>query len=332
MEKKYQIFISSTFADLKEERQAVSRAILDMGHIAAGMEMFPAQDVEQLTYIKKVIDECDYYVLIIGARYGSLDEDGVSYTEREFQYAVDTGKPVLAFLPHHQDLIPIGKSDKDDEKRKKLEQFISSVKSGRLIQYWESTLDLKAKAIISLNQTFSNNPQVGWIRADKVASETAMSDVIRLGKENERLTRELDQLKANIMPNFEDAAGLDTQVMIKFRYSPRGEVRIVPGAYTLTLAEFLKWMGSDLHTATTLGNICSAMSRALRERAGYDGSSFNTNQASVSDALMHLVATGHLRMWPSSLKDGQGVTAYQLTELGVRAWQEMSYIKDEHLA
>lgn len=96
MGKKYQIFISSTFSDLVEERQSVSRAILDMGHIPAGMEMFPAADVEQLTYIKKVIDECDYYVLIVGARYGTLDEEGVSYTEREFLYAVETGKSVLS--------------------------------------------------------------------------------------------------------------------------------------------------------------------------------------------------------------------------------------------
>jgi hypothetical protein len=108
MDKKYQIFVSSTFSDLVEERQAVSRAILDMGHIPAGMEMFPAADIEQLTYIKKVIDECDYYVLIIGARYGSLDEDGVSYTQREFQYAVETDKTVLAFLHKDMDSVPLG--------------------------------------------------------------------------------------------------------------------------------------------------------------------------------------------------------------------------------
>jgi hypothetical protein len=108
MDKKYQIFVSSTFSDLVEERQAVSRAILDMGHIPAGMEMFPAADIEQLTYIWKVIDECDYYVLIIGARYGSLDEDGVSYTQREFQYAVETDKTVLAFLHKDMDSVPLG--------------------------------------------------------------------------------------------------------------------------------------------------------------------------------------------------------------------------------
>jgi hypothetical protein len=99
MDKKYQVFVSSTFRDLADERQTAIRNILDLGHVPAGMELFPAADTEQLTYIKKVIDQCDYYVLIMGGRYGSMDNAGVSFTEREYDYAVDMGKIVLAF-PH----------------------------------------------------------------------------------------------------------------------------------------------------------------------------------------------------------------------------------------
>ncbi|MGO7550591.1 DUF4062 domain-containing protein, partial [Rhizobium leguminosarum] len=71
------MFVSSTFRDLFDERQDTIRNILDLNHIPAGMELFPAADVEQLDYIKKVIDDCDYYLLIVGGRYGSLDADGV---------------------------------------------------------------------------------------------------------------------------------------------------------------------------------------------------------------------------------------------------------------
>jgi len=39
-EKKYQIFVSSTYEDLKDERQAAVEAILLAGHIPAGMELF----------------------------------------------------------------------------------------------------------------------------------------------------------------------------------------------------------------------------------------------------------------------------------------------------
>src|SRR5688572_2128201 len=99
MEKRYQVFVSSTFLDLKDARREVSQALLQMQCFPAGMELFPAADEEQLEFIKRVIDDCDYYLLILGGRYGSLDAEGVSYTEREFDYAVGKNIPVLAF-PH----------------------------------------------------------------------------------------------------------------------------------------------------------------------------------------------------------------------------------------
>jgi Domain of unknown function (DUF4062) len=89
MQAKFQVFVSSTYNDLVQERQDALKSILDLGHIPSGMEGFFAADQEQLTYIEKIIDECDYYVLIIAGRYGSVDADGVSYTEREYNYALE---------------------------------------------------------------------------------------------------------------------------------------------------------------------------------------------------------------------------------------------------
>ena len=89
MKKLYQIFISSTLADLKEERKLVMQAVLERKSFPAGMELFPAKEKRQFEYIKQVIDDSDYYLLIIGARYGSLDEDQVSFTEKEYDYAPD---------------------------------------------------------------------------------------------------------------------------------------------------------------------------------------------------------------------------------------------------
>lgn len=47
MEKKYQVFISSTYKDLIEARSKVRDAILSMMHFPVGMEMFNAADEEQ---------------------------------------------------------------------------------------------------------------------------------------------------------------------------------------------------------------------------------------------------------------------------------------------
>src|SRR4051794_35054859 len=97
-DKRYQVFVSSTYIDLKEERRAVTEAIMEMDHFPAGMELFPAFDEEQFSFIKKIIDDSDYYILIVGGRYGSVDENGISYTEKEFDYAVSQGIKVIVLI------------------------------------------------------------------------------------------------------------------------------------------------------------------------------------------------------------------------------------------
>src|ERR1041384_3732281 len=89
---KFQIFISSTYEDLKDEREQVIKACLEMGHIPVGMEMFSAADEEQWQIIKRQIDESDYYVVLIAHRYGSR-VGGRGYTEKGYEYAVQQGGP-----------------------------------------------------------------------------------------------------------------------------------------------------------------------------------------------------------------------------------------------
>jgi len=85
--RRYQVFVSSTFIDLQKERAAVLESILHLKCFPAGMELFPSASVNQFEYIKSAIDDSDYYILIIGGRYGD-DSMGLSYTEQEFDYAM----------------------------------------------------------------------------------------------------------------------------------------------------------------------------------------------------------------------------------------------------
>ncbi|MFM5169404.1 DUF4062 domain-containing protein [Aeromonas veronii] len=136
MNKRYQVFVSSTYADLKKERQHVLQALMEMDCIPAGMELFPAADEEQWEFIKSVIDDCDYYLLIIGGRYGSTIDEGISYTEKEFDYAVENGLKVVALVHGSPDDIPFGKSEQDPHLRAKLLRFKDKVMDGRLIKFW----------------------------------------------------------------------------------------------------------------------------------------------------------------------------------------------------
>ena len=96
MDKRYQVFVSSTYADLQEERQEVMQALLELDCIPAGMELFPAANEDQWTLIKKVIDDCDYYMVNLAGRYGSIGPDDLSYTEMEYRYALEPESLSLA--------------------------------------------------------------------------------------------------------------------------------------------------------------------------------------------------------------------------------------------
>ncbi|MFR1352805.1 DUF4062 domain-containing protein [[Clostridium] symbiosum] len=171
MDKRYQVFISSTFSDLEEERNLIMKAILECDCFPAGMEMFPAQDIDQFEYIKQVIDKSDYYILIIAGKYGSLANDGISFTEKEYDYAVKQKIPVLAFIKNNIDNISARNTDQDIEKRQKLNAFREKVKKGRLIKLWDDKFELKSQIQSSLNEAFKSNPKKGWVRCDFIQKE-----------------------------------------------------------------------------------------------------------------------------------------------------------------
>lgn len=161
MEKRYQIFISSTYADLIDERKEIMEAILSLNCFPAGMEMFPATNMEQFEYIKKVIDMSDYYVLVIAGRYGSLAKDGISYTEKEYNYAKRKKIPILAFIYEDIEKLPLSKVDKNMDK---LEKFRNKVKRNRVVKFWSNASELKYMIHDSLLSEFELNPREGWIK------------------------------------------------------------------------------------------------------------------------------------------------------------------------
>lgn len=95
MKRKLQVFVSSTYEDLKEERQSAVSAILKAAHIPAGMELFTSGDKSQMETIRRWIDESDIYMLILGGRYGSIEpSSGVI----EYDYALLQDKPLFSVV------------------------------------------------------------------------------------------------------------------------------------------------------------------------------------------------------------------------------------------
>lgn len=197
MDKKYQVFVSSTFEDLKKEREKVIETLLNKNCIPVGMEYFPAADDEQMTIIKQLIDECDYYILILGGRYGSIEpKTQKSYTQLEYEYAVEKGIPVSAFLIEDKDDLPSNKTEKYNTE--KLKVFENLVTQNRMCKFWTNADDLAGKVSLSLDYQTKHHPRIGWIRANKVASEEANNTIIKLEEENQKLKEQINFLSSAV--------------------------------------------------------------------------------------------------------------------------------------
>ncbi|MCH8969735.1 MAG: DUF4062 domain-containing protein [Planctomycetes bacterium] len=200
---RYQIFISSTFDDLRDEREQVLKASLEMGHIPVGMEMFSAADEEQWKIITRQIDECDYYAVIVAHRYGSV-VDGISYTEKEYDYAVSQGIPVLGFVIEHDAPWPADRIEEDPEKKVSLEEFKAKVKQ-KPVGCWKTAADLHGLFSIALMKQIVSTPRPGWTRADQVAGPKVVKELSRLSSENADLRKQL----AEALHKAEDDAAAD---------------------------------------------------------------------------------------------------------------------------
>lgn len=170
MNKKYQIFISSTYIDLIEPRAKVRDAILSMMNFPVGMEMFNASDETQWEIIQETIDSSDFYVLILAERYGSVFKDGpdvgMSYTEKEFNYAQQIGLPTLVFIINDDVPLPKKFIETDIEKSKKLKNFKQIAQAGRSVQWWSSADELAREVSESLHKEINRKDRPGWIRGD----------------------------------------------------------------------------------------------------------------------------------------------------------------------
>jgi hypothetical protein len=182
--RRYQVFVSSTFLDLKEERAAVVTALLQLEAFPAGMELFPAADDDAWTLIKRVIDSSDYYLLVIGGKYGSIDpKTELSFTEKEYDYAVEQKRPVMAFLHANPDKIEFGKSEKDQEAQTKLKTFRKKVEERKHVKYWSGPENLAGEVALSFANFRQTYPAVGWVRGDVGTSTEALQEINELRKQ-----------------------------------------------------------------------------------------------------------------------------------------------------
>jgi hypothetical protein len=164
------------------------------------MESFPASSDEPFEYIKPIIELSDYFVLIIGSRYGAAHPSGKSYTEMELDYAVSLNIPVLVFDVDQVAAKGRVTVDVDNEKAKKLATLREKASTGRMVAYWKAGADLCALVVQAVSFEEKRKPRAGWIRSEDV-------DIQSLLLENRDLKEKTDIL--NSMLSNEETMSLD---------------------------------------------------------------------------------------------------------------------------
>tara|TARA_A200000159_G_scaffold1453_1_gene1616 strand:- start:750 stop:1754 length:1005 start_codon:yes stop_codon:yes gene_type:complete len=330
MDKRYQVFVSSTYVDLQDERQSVIQTLMEMDCIPAGMELFPAADEEQWEFIKKVIDDCDYYLLIVGGRYGSLSNDGLSFTEKEFDYAVSKGIKIIALLHGSPDSLPRSKTEADNESHKKLLEFRKKASDGRLVRFWNEPSQLPGEVSLSLNKTIKMFPAVGWVRADSTASPELLAEINELRKENNSLKIQLSNNHSTqtILPE-SDLANFESSIQLEGQYS-------VNAHDFNTETSFSRWSKS-----TTWAELFATISPFLIEKPvessinefiakNYSGAS--TNDYRISSFLVdtQILFTIRIQLVALSLivvKNYSDTCKWELTDKGTRKMLESRVIR-----
>lgn len=171
--KRYQVFLSSTYNDLKEERQEVISALIKRKCFPIAMEYFPAMNRKSIDYIKDAIKECDFYILIVAGRYGSSrDDNGVSLTEIEFDYAQELKIPTNIYL-YDGPPLPSDKIEENDEGKERLRSFIQKLKATELgYATWSNKDNLASEVKDGIEELKSSSSAVGWVRANESYAHT----------------------------------------------------------------------------------------------------------------------------------------------------------------
>ncbi len=351
MTKRYQVFVSSTYDDLKEERSRVIQALLNINCIPCGMEYFPAADEDAWHCIERLIPECDYYVVIVGGMYGSIPAgEQKSYTHLEYELALKHKVPVLGLLHKKPGGLAADRCESQPARRRKLERFREQV-ARKLCRFWESADQLPGELLASLTLQMNQFPRTGWVRADAIADEDAKDEIIDLQRRVERQAKVLHEYKEREQGIDADLASGDEEFILVGStrgglHKGRDEVPVSSANCTIQLhatwnsaLRFIRstigsrWSSSDLESA-----IHDEIARdlALQEFETLYG--FDMPYQEVDKILVQLSALGLIRqrgtIWELSGKGAIHVSALLAIRKGqfapqVTPWCNIEWIASE---
>jgi hypothetical protein len=226
--RKLQIFLSSTYEDLIDERLAAMEAILAAGHIPAAMEQFSPGDDTAIERIRAWIDESDCFVLILAGRYGSIERtSGKSYVQLEYEYARERNKPFFALVvsgEHHDERVRKLGLKVDEREHPDKYKIFRAVVAEKLCKFWDDQKDIKNAILHKLPEWSQRRDLIGWVQGNEAADPNVANEIARLSREN-------NELRAAAVNSAERYTGLSfselSQMLIKIPITEEQQKELV---------------------------------------------------------------------------------------------------------
>ena len=193
LDKRYQVFISTSGSEMQPERMILAQTLVGMGFFSWGLEQ---RTPLSTAFARRQIDDCDYVVILLGSAYGEQSVSGVGYMHLEYIYAVTKQKPVIVFM--HDDPAARDAALHDDkaELREKFQEFrkLLQHEADQVFSY-RSLRDLEMAVRLNLPQMLERYPVLGWVRPQN--TQLLQDEIDRLKSKLEQLETESGKREAD---------------------------------------------------------------------------------------------------------------------------------------
>ncbi len=303
-------------------------ALLANACIPLGIDHCPRDaSAGQWQAVRRLIDECDYYLIVVGGRYGSLAPNGISYTHQEFIYAQTRRKPMASLIHEQADILPAEKRERTAEGAARLRDFRELVARGTLLRSWNRMDDLKAGIPPLLVQLLKAHPVPGWVRAGQVADLNVARENQELRKQLEDLRREMGQLTSGrVIKSDALARGTDiTQLAYNCNVYVKGNCIVTQAKAQITWDTVFATLAPVMLNEVSEDVMRSALTARIAEHALKDVAGQHKQAHAVRDIVlspvsfntikMHFRALGYIRKGMVATGSG-GQLTWQLTPQG----------------
>ena len=293
LDKRYQVFISTSGAEMQPERMVLAQTLVGMGFFSWGLEQ---RTPLSTAFARRQIDDCDYVAVLLGSAYGEQSVSGVGYMHLEYIYAVTKQKPIIVFMHDEPAAREAALHDDKPELRDKFQEFRKLLQNevDQVFTY-RSLRDLEMAVRFNLPQMLERYPVLGWVRPQN--TQVFQDEIDQLKNKLEQL--ETESGKREVDP-FLSLPKVSMHEFFSFEYRMHayqdGNFKELKIQKKMTWAQLLSVLGSTFVHPTPEEFFSKRMNEYLNETGLQDARMEMPRAHAVARAQVNIRALHSIKM------------------------------------